>query len=159
MKIHPFEKLFVAISAVLLGLGLIAIGASVFAAGIHLPAPHGRVDPQQLTSTAPFDNPGLTEVGPNHYNAVMIAQVWQYTPFPPTAPIEVPVGSTVTFTLSSSDVVHGFMIQNTAVNAMVLPGEITQVSHTFDKPGEYLIICHEYCGIGHDQMYGRVVVA
>jgi cytochrome c oxidase subunit 2 len=159
MKIHPFEKLFVAISAVLLGLGLVAIGATVFAAGIHLPAPHGRIDPTKLASTVPFDSPGLQQTGPIQYNAVIVAQVWQFTPFPPTTQIEIPAGSTVTFTLSSSDVVHGFMIQNTDVNAMVIPGEITQVTHTFDRPGEYLIICHEYCGIGHDQMFGKVLVA
>jgi cytochrome c oxidase subunit 2 len=29
---------------------------------------------------------------------------------------------------------------------------------TFDKPGEYLFICHEYCGLAHQTMAGKVIV-
>ena len=31
-------------------------------------------------------------------------------------------------------------------------------SYRFDEPGEYLLICHEYCGLGHHMMYGRIIV-
>lgn len=41
---------------------------------------------------------------------------------------------------------------------MVTPGEISQVTHTFDKPGEYLILCNEYCGIAHEMMKTTLVV-
>ena len=44
------------------------------------------------------------------------------------------------------------------VNAMVIPGQITRITGTFDEPGEYNIVCHEYCGIGHHGMWGKVVV-
>jgi heme/copper-type cytochrome/quinol oxidase subunit 2 len=32
------------------------------------------------------------------------------------------------------------------------------VTHTFDEPGEYRIVCHEYCGVSHQAMFGTVVV-
>ena len=28
----------------------------------------------------------------------------------------------------------------------------------FDEPGEHLLVCHEYCGIGHHTMAGRFIV-
>jgi cytochrome c oxidase subunit 2 len=46
---------------------------------------------------------------------------------------------------------------------MVIPGQITRVTQTFDEPGEYKFVCHEFCGlaneqVGHHSMFGRVVV-
>ena len=72
--------------------------------------------------------------------------------------IEVPAGSTVDFVITSRDVVHGFHIDETRVNGMVLPGQITRLSHTFEEPGEHLIVCHEYCGVGHQNMYATLEV-
>jgi cytochrome c oxidase subunit II len=28
----------------------------------------------------------------------------------------------------------------------------------FDRPGEYPMICHEYCGIAHHTMSGKIIV-
>ena len=72
--------------------------------------------------------------------------------------ITVPAGSRVTFELTSRDVVHGFKIDDTPINVMVVPGQISKVTTTFDEPGEYLIVCHEYCGGGHHAMFGKVIV-
>jgi cytochrome c oxidase subunit 2 len=33
------------------------------------------------------------------------------------------------------------------------------VTVKFDRPGEYLFICHEYCGVAHHIMYGTITVA
>jgi cytochrome c oxidase subunit 2 len=41
---------------------------------------------------------------------------------------------------------------------MIVPGQITKVTATFRKPGEYLIVCHEFCGGGHQAMFGKVIV-
>ena len=69
-----------------------------------------------------------------------------------------PVGSRVTFYVTSSDVEHGFSIPETGVNAMVTPGWVSSVSHTFDKPGTYLLVCNEYCGAGHQLMASKIEV-
>ncbi|HUF70564.1 MAG TPA: hypothetical protein VMM79_18085 [Longimicrobiales bacterium] len=41
---------------------------------------------------------------------------------------------------------------------MLIPGQVSRNTYTFDEPGEHLIICHEYCGIAHHAMFGRVIV-
>ena len=107
-----------------------------------------------LDATPPFDAPGLYQVGENQYQAVIVAQAFVFTP----SEITVPAGAEVTFLVASKDVVHGFMIPRTTVNAMVIPGQVTEVTYSFDETGEHQIICHEFCGIGHHQMYGKVVV-
>jgi cytochrome c oxidase subunit 2 len=59
---------------------------------------------------------------------------------------------------TSKDVVHGLFIPQAHVNAMLLPGQVTRVTTRFDTPGEFPIMCHEYCGIAHHTMAGRVIV-
>ena len=160
MQIHALEKVFLAIAAVLLVFGVIAVGASVFAHGVDLPHPYARIDPKQVASTPPFDKPGVTQVAPGQYEATIIAQIWQFTPFTmPAKPIQIKAGDTITFTVTSTDVTHGFLITNTDINAMIVPGEVTRLTYTFTRPGEYLVLCHEYCGLGHQGMYTKVTVA
>jgi cytochrome c oxidase subunit 2 len=50
------------------------------------------------------------------------------------------------------------MIHGANVNTMLLPGQIAKVTTRFDRPCEYPMICHEYCGIAHHAMWGKVVV-
>lgn len=154
MKVEFYEKVFLILTAIVLGVGLVTIGASVMIAGVHVPSPAGRVDPRTVADSPPFDEPGLREIAPGHYEAVIMARVWYFDP----NEFHVPVGSKVTFKMTSGDVVHGFMLERTPVNAMLIPGQVTTMSYTFDEPGEYHFICHEYCGIGHHTMFGRVVV-
>ncbi|HEY8448142.1 MAG TPA: cytochrome c oxidase subunit II [Thermomicrobiales bacterium] len=161
MHIERLEKIFMVLGGILLAVGIAAIGASVLAADVHLPAPSGRIDPRTVRTTPPFDQPGVRQIGPNEYEAVIVAYIWafQVSPDISSNEIHVPVGANVTFKVTSTDVIHGFMIERTDVNAMIIPGQVTEVSYTFDKPGEYLIICHEYCGTGHHTMFAKVIVA
>jgi len=154
MRIETYERIFMILAGLMLALGIVGIAIGALVAGVHLPSPAGRVDPRTLSTTPPFDQPGLRELGNGKYEAVVIARAWQFQP----NEIEVPVGSTVTFTLVSPDVIHGFVLTGTNANVMVIPGQIAQVTARFDQPGEYLWVCHEYCGFGHHQMYGKVVV-
>ncbi len=154
MKIEYYEKVFLTLGVVMLLSGLAAILVSVVGAGVMVPEPAGRVAPADVRTTAPFDTPGLREISPGKYEAVVVAQTWLFTP----NEFRIPAGSEVTFRVASTDVIHGFLIENTQINAMIIPGQITEVTQTFDDPGEYLLICHEYCGIGHHTMWGRVIV-
>jgi cytochrome c oxidase subunit II len=154
MKVHTYEKAFLWLGAVMLvAFGGALIFASV-AMGIHLPGQAGLVDPQELASTPPFDQPGVRQTGPNQYEAVMIGRVWMFEP----SEIRVPAGSEVTFVVTTPDVIHGFEIEGTRINMMLIPGQISKNSYTFEKPGEHLLICHEYCGLNHHTMFGRVIV-
>jgi cytochrome c oxidase subunit 2 len=72
--------------------------------------------------------------------------------------IRVPAGRPVTFRLTGADVQHGFQVVGTNANTMVVPGYVSQFTTVFDTPGEYLIVCNEYCGLGHHAMMGKLIV-
>jgi cytochrome c oxidase subunit 2 len=133
---------------------LVALTVTAFGVGIHLPGDAGRLDPTKVATTAPFDQPGVVELGPGRYEARMVAGIWSFTP----NEIRVPAGSAVTFVVTSRDIVHGLMIHKANVNVMLLPGQVARVTARFDRPGEYHMVCHEYCGIAHHTMWGKVIV-
>lgn len=156
MHIHRLEKIWLIFGITMLFVFLIILGISTFAMGLGTPGSHHHtsIDPAKVTETPPFDEPILKQVGDKEFEAVIVAYAFGYTP----EDMEVPVGSTVHFTVTSSDVVHGFQIPRTNVNMMVVPGEVNTISHTFDQPGEYLILCNEYCGTAHQFMSTRIIV-
>ncbi|HEY8485152.1 MAG TPA: cytochrome c oxidase subunit II [Longimicrobiales bacterium] len=154
MKIDLYEKAYLAVSGVLLVFCLAALLYAATVRGIHLPTHVAEVDPHRLAQTPPFDRPGVRQTGPNQYEAVIVGRAWVFDP----AVIEVPAGAEVTFTATSADVIHGFNIATTRVNMMLIPGQVTRMVYRFRSPGEYLLICHEFCGIGHHTMAGKVVV-
>jgi cytochrome c oxidase subunit II len=131
-----------------------AVIITAFAVGIRVPDIAGRIDPVAINTTAPFNEPGLREIAPGRYEATFIAQTFSFTP----GEIEVPAGSDVTFIMTSRDVIHGFKVVGTPVNMMVVPGQISKITAHFPNPGEFLIVCHEYCGSGHHVMFGKIIV-
>src|SRR5437588_580848 len=62
--------------------------------------------------------------------------------------VRVPADTPVKFRLTSADVVHGFLLPDTNVNTMVVPGFVAEVRTSFAQPGEYEMPCHEFCGLG-----------
>jgi cytochrome c oxidase subunit II len=154
MKVHVYERAFLTVGGVLLIGCLLALTYASVAHGIHLPGKAETVDPTALATTPPFDRPGVREVGPGRYEVVLIGQAWSFNP----GEIRVPAGAEITFVATSSDVLHGFNIERTRVNMMLIPGQVSRMTYTFDQPGEYLTICHEFCGVGHHFMHGKVIV-
>ena len=154
MHIDPYERNWIIISIVLLVSFAVAIGVAGFAFGIQVPSPEQRVDPRTVADAGPWANPGLRELAPGKYEAYVLAQTWQYTP----REITVPVGSEVTFYITSKDMQHGFKLQDTNLNVQVVPGQVSKLTITFDKAGDYNYICTEYCGSGHAAMFGTLHV-
>lgn len=154
MGIDPYERNWIVLSVVLIiaFFGLITVAG--FALGIQVPDKESRVDPGELTTSGPFADPGLKELGSGEYEAYIVARAFFYDP----NEIVVPVGSKVTIYVSSADVQHGFKIQDTNVNMQIVPGQVSKLSYTFDRVGEFPYICTEYCGIGHAAMFGTVKV-
>jgi len=156
------ERNFIMGTTVLLLIFGTAVLVSSFAFGFQVPAPVERIDPKLVATPGQYSQyhwgdpveERLREVAPNKYEVYVLAQVWTFQP----REIRVPVGSTVTFYLTSKDVQHGFRLDNTNINMMVLPGEVSRLTATFDEPGEYNFVCHEYCGVGHHTMYGQLIV-
>lgn len=155
MHLHKYEKIWLVFGFVSLILFLSIVGVSAFTQD-HTPSGGMEtIDPKKVNETAPFDKPGVTQLDKETYQVAVVAMAFGYTAAPE---IKVPVGKEIIFKLTSTDVVHSFTIDNTKVNMMVVPGQITTKSYTFDKPGKYLILCNEYCGAGHHFMFTEIEV-
>ena len=101
-----------------------------------------------------FGEPGVKDLAPGWKEARILAQAWSFNP----KEISVPVGTKVTFYVTTKDVQHGFDLTDSNINMMIIPGQISKLTTTFTKPGTYNWYCHEYCGVGHQTMYGTVTV-
>jgi cytochrome c oxidase subunit 2 len=114
------------------------------------------IDPSRLQLSGEFveDNLGSAVEPDGSVVVRFIAQQYSFTP----QCIVVPTDTPVTFRATSADVVHGFLITNTNLNSMLEPGYISTFRTTFDQPGEHLMPCHEYCGVGHQDMWAHVQV-
>jgi cytochrome c oxidase subunit II len=121
------------------------------------------VNPRAINQTA-FANPGLRAMGDNRYEAYIIAQMWQFNAGSTeleadgTQILHVPQGAQVTFYITSSDITHGFIIERSNVNFEVVPGHVARATHTFNEPGTYKMMCHEYCGRLHQNMHMTLIV-
>lgn len=154
MKMNRYEEVWLTVSVGMLVAFMLVVGYQTFALGMGPPSHKETLDPQKVDQTAPFDNPGVFEIGENEYEVVMVLQIFSFIP----GDIEVPAGSTVHFTMTSKDVVHGIQVAGTNINAMVMPGYVQKITQKFDKPGEYLVLCNEYCGSGHQMMATTITV-
>lgn len=154
MKLHRFEEIWLIFAVIIIAGSMVVTGYQTFALGMGPPSHKETLDPEKVDQTAPFDNPGVFEISKNKYEVIMTLEAFSFNP----GEIEVPVGSTVEFIMTSKDVTHSMQIIDTNVNAMVIPGHIQKISQTFNKPGEYLILCNEYCGTGHQIMSGTITV-
>ena len=73
--------------------------------------------------------------------------------------IQVEVDQPLHLKLTSDDVVHGFAIGQMDMQSVdVLPGMVTDVTITFDKPGIYTFYCTRWCGLNHWRMRGTIEV-
>jgi cytochrome c oxidase subunit 2 len=71
--------------------------------------------------------------------------------------LRVPVGQPVEVLITSRDVIHSFYVPAFRLKQDAVPGRITTIWFTATMPGEFPILCAEYCGAGHSRMRGRVV--
>lgn len=157
MEIHRFEKAWAVISVVLIVGFIGTVTYGTLGAGVEMVDDSGgTVDAGNLENTA-FADPGVRQVGEDEYEVYVVAQQFLFRPGT-SSPIRVPAGSTVTFYVTSADVVHGFQLVGTNVNTMVVPGQVAEITVEFDDPRTYGLVCHEYCGSAHHNMAGQVVV-
>jgi len=155
MEIHRYEKLWFGV-ALLIIVGFIAtVTYGAVGAGVRMVSDDGgTIDPDAIDEHEKFEELGVRHVEGDEYEASVQAIRFAFVP----DPIEVPADSTVTFYLTSADVIHGFEMVGTNVNTMAIPGQVTEFTVEFDEPGEYGLLCNEYCGAGHEEMSGQVIV-
>ncbi len=154
MHVNFYERIW------MWGAGAISVG--FLGTIVAVTVSQGRIPPSNVETIDPttvWSNPKFAERGvkTNPDGSVEVRIVALTFAFAPNE-IRVPAGKPVTFRLTSADVTHGFQIVGTNANTMVIPGYVSQFTTTFDEPGEYLIVCNEYCGTGHHMMSAKLIV-
>jgi len=67
-------------------------------------------------------------------------------------------GDNVELRITSIDVTHGISIPAFGINATLPPGETVTVQFFAESAGTYPFSCSVYCGAGHPDMVGQIVV-
>lgn len=150
------ERRWATISVIIL---VVLAGMAAFA-GIHQATmPQARVetiDPTVLHLGGEFVESNLgSAVEPD--GSVTVRAVGQQYSFTPQCMI-VPANTSITFRATSPDVLHGFLIEGTNINTMLVPGYISNITARFDEPGEHRMPCQEFCGVGHEGMWAKLKV-
>ena len=74
--------------------------------------------------------------------------------------IQAEAGKPLHLQLTSDDVTHGFAVGQMDMQSVdVMPGKVTDVTLTFDKPGTYTFYCTRWCGVNHWRMRGTIEVS
>lgn len=154
MHVHLYERIWMWAAAGLIAVSFGLLGYAALAQNNQPPSHVETIDPRTVFSDARFAQRGVATNPDGSVTVTGIALMFLFQP----NEIRVPAGRPVTFRLTSADVVHGFQIVGTNANTMVIPGYVSQFTTVFETPGEYLIVCNEFCGLGHHGMYGTLIV-
>lgn len=84
----------------------------------------------------------------------LTAKNWEFEP----STIEVNKNDRVVLTIISEDVKHGFAIDDFGVAVTLEPDKTVTTEFVADKAGTYDFYCSVYCGSGHRDMVGKLVV-
>jgi cytochrome c oxidase subunit 2 len=153
-QVELYDKFWMWAAALMIATFMGVVGYGALSGSQH-PASHVEtIDPRTAREDARFAQPGVTLRPDGSAQVIVLAQLFSYSP----NEIRVPVGKPVTFRLTSPDVIHGFQIVGSNGNTMVVPGYVSQFTTVFNTPGNYLIVCNEYCGLGHHMMHGTLIV-
>ena len=82
------------------------------------------------------------------------AKRFDYTPNVITLKKGVPV----VLELTTKDVVMGFSAPDFAVRTDILPEKVARIRIVPDKTGTFTFVCDIFCGTGHEEMEGTLVV-
>jgi len=154
MHVDRYERYWMWAATAMLVLFLAAIVITAVAGSAHPPSHVETIDPDRVTVEGEFTAPQPVTRPDGSVVVPIRAEMYVFRP----EVIRVPAGTPVTFRVTSPDVLHGFQIVGTNVNITVAPGYVSEVTTTFRRPGDYLIVCNEYCGLAHHLMQGKVVV-
>ncbi len=153
MRVDVYEKIWMWGVAAMLA---VFFGTTVVVAvhgSVHPPSHVETIDPAKALADVRFRQRGVWVDAAGKVQATIVATAFAWLPPQMTVPADTPV----TFHLTSIDVVHGFEIVRTNGQAMVVPGYVSQFTTRF-APGEYMVVCNEYCGVGHHIMAGKLTV-
>jgi len=82
------------------------------------------------------------------------AKKFEYSP----SSIKIKKGIPVIFELTSLDTRHGFNCPKLGVRTDIEPGKVSRVRILAQKAGVYGFYCDVFCGSGHEDMSGKIIV-
>src|SRR3989338_8046768 len=82
------------------------------------------------------------------------AKQFQFEP----STIEVNKGDTVKLIVTSADVPHGISIPEYGINERLDPGKPVTIEFKAEKEGTFTAFCSVFCGSGHSNMKGKIIV-
>lgn len=85
----------------------------------------------------------------------IVAQRFSFTP----KELKLKKGENVRLEFTSLDFIHGFNVPDLNLRADLPPGKVTSLHLTPDKVGTFDFICDNFCGAGHEDMGGRIIVS
>lgn len=169
MHIHPLEKRWAIIAT---AMALVMAGMVVYTAvamSVHPPSNVETIDSTRLHLTNEFAEENLGVKTEKDGTIVARVVMARYSVHPPE--ITLPAGRPVVLRVASADVLHGLHVAGTNIGTQVVPGYVSQVRTTirFESVAEIgtrnadgsvtvPLFCNEYCGMGHQSMFGRVRV-
>ena len=72
--------------------------------------------------------------------------------------VTVKLGQPVVLVLTSEDRIHGFKMPELGIRSDIVPGQETRVTLTPQKAGSFTFFCDVFCGDGHEDMDGTLIV-
>jgi cytochrome c oxidase subunit II len=153
VKIDLYEKIWMWGVGAVLAAFFISTAVAAVGGAIHPPSHVETIDPATVFSDARMRPGGVSVDASGRVHAKVIGVTFAWMPNEWTLPSDTPI----TFHISALDVVHGFQIVRTNGQSMAIPGYISRFTTSF-AAGDYLIVCNEYCGVGHHLMAAKMTV-
>ena len=93
--------------------------------------------------------------GPKTRVIEIVAKKFEFVP----AEIRVKRGETVTLQFTAPEVTMGFNLADFSLRTDIVPGQRATLQLTPDKVGTFTFRCDVFCGSGHEDMNGTLVVS
>jgi cytochrome c oxidase subunit 2 len=105
----------------------------------------GATDPRFVDSGNPM---GLNPNDPRGQDDLLVT----------SGDLHLPIGKPIKMLLRSIDVLHDFYVPEIRAKMDLVPGLVTYFWFAPTKTGEFDILCAAFCGMGHPQMRGKLVI-
>lgn len=156
IHIDHLERKWIAISLLIIALLVGILTMDALFHGVNPPSKVETIDSASLHLSQEFAEQNLGVQVDDKGQVVIRMVAGRYSFFPKH--ISVPAETPLVFRWVSMDVLHGVHIPMTNMSTMIVPGYVAEVATTFPKPGEYPVLCNEYCGLGHNHMWSNISV-
>ncbi len=169
MSVHGLERRWLVIATLLvvvMGVLIVYTGAVL---KVHPPSNVETIDSTRLHLTPEFAEDHLGVERAKDGTVVVRLVMARYTVHPQE--ITIPADTPIVVRAASADVLHGLHVAGTNIATQVVPGYVSEVRTTirFDAAAKagtanpdgsvtVPLFCNEYCGLGHQSMWGRVRV-